>query len=310
MDFRGLGESPAPLLKGDETMKDHHLRTKNLVLAAVVISFFSLLVGLLGCGVSITQQVALRAVEDAQIAVESAKQSRAQLYSANNMKRAQRLLEEAEEALSRNRKQRAYTFAIRAEEAANAAAEEANQYLGDDGVTDAKSYQVPGQTQTIDVRSGSPAMSTTTMRQDPGHDAKAKPQGQETLRPSTTVEFPEVSQLEIPELAPTATAPPGMSLSDMQSRIQIAIQALEQAQSAVLAARSLMLRTQVEIGLSMSDSTIQKAHESGASVHVINVIKSWYDHARRSAELGNYEDAMKSIEQAQIYAQTLTVPVK
>ena len=89
----------------------------------------SCLLALLGCGVIVTQQAAQNAVDDAKSAIGIAKDADADIHSAGNMKRAEKLMSEAEVALSRKRRQRAYRLATQAEKAANEALAEAEQNL-------------------------------------------------------------------------------------------------------------------------------------------------------------------------------------
>ena len=64
-------------------MKTFAIRIK----LSIMISILIMLLGVLGCGVAITQQSAQQAVTDAQVAVSDARISRAPLYSTDKMKR-------------------------------------------------------------------------------------------------------------------------------------------------------------------------------------------------------------------------------
>jgi len=264
-----------------------------------MISVLAIYLGLLGCGVAITQQAAQRAVSDARMAVSDAKDSSAQLYSTDKMKKAERFLREAEEAVSRGRKQRAYTLATRAEETARMAEQEARVYLEDSGISTVEHEQSLVRLQTRVSPDLPPTVSQTVPAVPPMPPSKQMPSE------SSVYEMP-------PQQVPGFAAPssPGMTLLDEQSRVQNVIQALVEAQKAIDSARIVVAKAQVEIGLSMSDFTVQQLRLSGVSTDMINVVNSWYDYARRAAQSGNYEEASRAIERAQGYAQSFSKPMR
>ena len=223
------------------------------------------LLSVFGCGAVITQEVAQRSVDDAQTAVQLARSSRADLYSTGNLNNAERLLNEAQQALSRNRRQRAHSLATKAEEAARLAEAEARQRLQ----TLSSLGQLP--------QPGGLTPFSTTQPSAPVHGGTGIP----------------LSNLTAQE----------QSLLEMQKRVQAAAQALQDAQNTVQAARTLVLKVQTEIGLSMADTTLQQVQESRASREMTDLIRSWYEQARQAAALGNYENALYFLERAQTYAQ-------
>lgn len=240
-----------------------------------------------GCGISVTQESAQQALDGAHVAIEAAKGTDAQTYSPDNLKKAERLLDEAEDALSRNRRQRAYTLATRAAEAAKLAEDIAKQNL--EGIY--PDSQVPQADKKVftEISAHRDTMAESTLSPTDEKISPSKP-----AIPSQ------------PETEYTSTAIPektGAPMSDVQSRIKAAIQALEEAQNAVMAARLLMFKTQAEIGLSMADATIQQARQNGAPTEVVNLMQSLYDQAKKDATAGKYEEAVSSIERAQTYAQ-------
>jgi len=255
-------------------MKDYSSRICIPIRALVLICFLSIF----GCGV-ITQESAQHAVDNAKIAIDTAKESRADLYSANNLNKAERLLTEAQESLSRSRRQRAYNLATRAEKLAATAEGEAKQRM--EGVSSLD--QVPQTKGTVLPTAPMPSVSTqlTTPFQQPAGTVPSNVPTQETA-----------------------------SLLDMQNRIQAAVQALEAAQNAVQAARVLVLKLQVELGLSMLDINIQQMQGTGVSQEAVNLIKLWYDQARQAAAVGNYESAFRHLQLAQTYIRTITTPAQ
>ena len=110
-----------------------------------------------------------------------------------------------------------------------------------------------------------------------------------------------------PDNLPSA---PDAALSSAQIRIHNAVKTLEEAQAAVDSARAMIAKAQAEIGLSMSDFTLQQLHLAGVSTDMVNLVKSWYDYARGTAEAGNYEEASRAVKRAQSYAQSLTRPAR
>lgn len=253
-DMACLGYREENLMKTYRTNQAKLLRTVGLVC----------LLSLFGCGSVITQQAAQDAVNDAQIAVQLARNSRADLYSAENLNSAERFLSEAQQSLLRNKPQRAHSLASRAEEAARLAEEDAKRRL--QALSSLGQFSQPG---------GLPPFSTTLPPALP----------QQTGVPLSNLTVQEQSVLE------------------MQRRVQAAAQALQDAQNTVQAARLLVLKVQTEIGLSMADATLQQVRESRASKEMIDLIQSWYEQARQAAALGNYENALYFLERAQAYAQ-------
>jgi len=254
--------------------------------------FFSLF----GCGMTITQDSAQRSVDDARVAVESAKESRADLYSTSDLRQAERLLTEARQALSRNRRQRAYTLATRAEKSARAAEEEAKKRLE----METAQVSLPTEVLPTTVTPTSPIQPTVT-----------------TQRPSeipytTIVSPPPVSPLPVQPIPIPSGVPVQTSTltSDIENRIQAAVQALEAAQNAVKAAQLLVSKIQVEIGLSRVETAIQQVRVTGAPAEVVNLIQSWYDQARQAATAGNYETALRFLERAQAYVQAIVTPIQ
>jgi flagellin-like hook-associated protein FlgL len=264
----------------------------------IMISILAIFLGLLGCGVTITQQAAQRAVSDAQIAVSDAKASNAQLYSADKMKMAERFLKEAEEAVSRGRKQRAYTLAMRAEETAQIAEQEAKAYLEDSDIDTSENIETP--------------VERTDVRYEPAASVSPEQPIYMPQRPVASMP-PESLRYEMPsQQMPGFVAPyaPDTVRSDTQIRVQNAVKTLEEAQAAMDSARAMITKAQVEIGLSMSELTMQRLRASGVSTDMVNLVKSWYDYARRAAEAGNYEEASRAVKQAQSYAQSLGGPAR
>lgn len=274
----------------------------------IMILSTSLFLSLMGCGVAVTQQAAEHAVSDAQVAVSDARASSAQLYSTENMKRSERLLKEAENALSRDQKQRAYTLAMRAEDAARTAQQESLTYMRDTGVDiqeykqDAAVPQIsgakPDTAVSVDPRFPSVAPQNPGMLTPPG-----KPVSSESLRY-------EMPPQQAPVFAPPGSVPYSSGISPMDSHFRNAALALEEAQNAVNSALLMIAKAQVEIGLSTSDAVVQQLSMSGVSLDMVNLVSSWYDYARRTAEAGNYTEAAQAIKRAQDYAQSLSPSVR
>jgi len=229
-----------------------------------------------GCGTAVvTQESAQRAVYDAQSAVQQARNSRADLYSTEHLNEAERFLNEAEQSLLLKRRQRAYSLATKAAESAKLAETEAKQSLQrlQTNYPFSQFYQ-PGEL--------TPYSATQPYGGTPFQQGYITP--------------PNLPSQE-------------QSLLEMQNRIQAAAQALQNAQNAIQTARMYMLKIQTEIGLSMSNTIIQQARESGAKKEMIDLIQSWYNQAQQAAAMGDYEKALRFIERAQTYAidaQTLS----
>ncbi len=79
-----------------------------------------------------SQEKASFAVDNASMAIESARELGAKSYSVKNLRMAEKLFDEAENALVHNRLQRAYTLATRAEKLAKTAEAEARKYVAEE----------------------------------------------------------------------------------------------------------------------------------------------------------------------------------
>ncbi|MGQ9610426.1 MAG: hypothetical protein ACUVWN_14095 [bacterium] len=254
----------------DRDMKE--IALKNLILISCLFIF-------IGCGIRISQEKASLAVDSANKAIESARELDAETYSIKNLKMAEKLFSEAENAFVHNRLQRAYMLATRAEKLAKAAEEEARQYVAEEtGIVVQKSPQI-------------------TPSQQPGAIPPEiiippRPIQQEPLPPKRLVPEPSISDQQ---------------MSDIQNRIQSAVQALDAAQKAVDTARLLVFKIMVDFELSKSEQNIQQLREANAPQDVINLIRSWYNQAQRSASNGNYETALRFIQRAQTYTQAFTM---
>lgn len=234
---------------------------------------------LIGCGVKISQEKASLAIDSANEAIESAKGLDTGSYSVKNLKMAEKLFNEAENALIHNRLQRAYTLATRAEKLAKTTEAEAKKYVAEEADT---------------VMQKSPQI---TPYQQPGPitpEAMVPPRPiqQEPLPPRRLVPEPVIGE---------------MQMSDIQNQIQAAVQALEAAQKAVDSARLLVFKIMVDFELSKSEQNIQQLREANAPQEIINLIRSWYNQAQRSASNGNYELALRFIQRAQSYIQAFTM---
>lgn len=276
-------------------MEAYIAKKANLILILVAIC----LVSVLGCGVSITQETAQQAVDNAQVAFETAKESQADTYSAGNLKKAERFLSEAEEALSRNKKQRAYTLAIKAEKAAKKAEEEAMKRM-EAARAKEEAEQKPEVVDSVSDQIPQPGPIPSDVLVPTGPDQYVAP-----LQQPEAIQYTPVPQQEPTAIPPGAPMQEDLTLADMQSRVRAAAQALEGAQRTVEAARLLILQIQVEIGLSGSTAIIQQTRDAGASADVVNLLQSWYDQSRKAAALGNYEDANRLLERAQTYAHAV-----
>jgi uncharacterized protein YceK len=285
-----------PNLGKERTMEAYIAKKANLILILVAIC----LVSVLGCGVSITQETAQQAVDNAQVAFETAKESQADTYSADSLKKAERFLSEAEKALSRNKKQRAYTLAVKAEEAAKKAEEEAMQRIEAARVKEEIEQMPEVVDKTVSDQIPQPGAIPSDVLVPTGPDQYVAP-----LQQPEAIQYTPAPQQEPTTIPPGAPMQEGLTLADMQSRVRAAAQALEGAQSTVQAARLLILQIQVEIGLSGSAAVIQQTRDAGASADVVNLLQSWYDQSRRAAALGNYEDANRMLERAQTYAHAV-----
>lgn len=264
----------------------------NLMLVFCLINF------IVGCGTSITREVAQSAVDSAQIAIENAKAERADIYSAKEVKNAERLLNEAERALSRNRRQRAYTLANKAEQSARAAVEQARKSLS--------TAYMPGQFPQPGVLPPSPTLPATERQYAAPYQRPAEPPIASTVPP--VAEQPIPRSVEPPP--PTIPVQTALPTPDMQNRIQAAVQAIEGAERTLQAARALIVKIQVEIELSSADATIGQLQSIGAPREAINLIQSWYNQARQSSAAGNYENALRFLERARMYAQSLITPTQ
>lgn len=278
-------------------MEVYIAKKANLILILVTICLASVL----GCGVAITQETAQQAVDNAQVAFETAKGSQADTYSADNLKKAERFLNEAEKALSRNKKQRAYTLAVKAEEAAKKAEEEAMQRIEAERAKEEIEQMPEVVDKTVSDQIPQPGAIPSDVLVPTGPDQDVAP-----LQQPEAIQYTPAPRQEPTTIPPGIPMQEGLTLADMQSRVRAAAQALEGAQRTVEAARLLVLQIQVEIGLSGSAAVIQQMRDAGASADVVNLLQSWYDQSRRSAALGNYEDANRLLERAQTYAHAVT----
>lgn len=248
-----------------------------IVSLSVILGLF--LIILIGCGVSASLESAKTAVDDARIAVKSAKEANAENYSPKNMKAAERFLSEAEQALSSNRRQRAYVLANKAKNTAESAKAEAK---GKSAISEElPTLPKPITQQPTDIK-------------------------QPTFIPPDVI---------IPKGITTPTTPTIIQQSepqsiDMQNRIQAAAQALDAAQKAVESARLLLFKLQVDVELSKMDSNIKLLQDLNVSIEMINLIKIWYNQAQQTAIMGNYDTSMKIIQRIQTYMQVLTSPIQ
>lgn len=238
-----------------------------------------LLIILIGCGVSASLESARSAVDDAKIAVKSAKEADAETYSPKNMKAAERFLSEAEQALSSNRRQRAYVLANKAKNTAESAKAEAKGKL----VIPEESPKLPEPTTQQPLDTKQPTFIPPDV---------VIPKGITTPTTPTIIQQGEIQSL------------------DMQNRIQAAAQALDAAQKAVESARLLLFKLQVDVELSKMDSNIKLLQDLNMPIEVISLIKTWYNQAQQTAIMGNYDASMKIIQRIQTYMQVLTSPIQ
>ncbi len=249
---------------------------KRIALISIIIFYVFIFIG---CGVRVSQEKASLAIDNANEAIESARGLDAETYSIKNLKMAEKLFSEAENALMHNRLQRAYMLANRAEKLAKLAEEEARKYIAEE--SDAVAQKSP----------------QITPYQQPGAIPPEviippRPAQQEPLSPKRLVPEPPAGE---------------MQMSEVQNQIQAAVQALDAAQKAVDTARLLVFRIMVDFELSKSEQNIQQLRDANAPQEVINLIRSWYNQAQRSASNGNYETALRLIQRAQNYIQAFTM---
>ncbi len=249
----------------------------------VILGFFLILIG---CGISASLESARTAVEDARIAVISAKEANAEMYSPKNMKAAERFLSEAEQSLSSNRRQRAYVLANKAKNTAETAKAEAKgkSAIIEEPITLPK----PIIQQPVDTKQ------PTFISPD-----VVIPKGIEQ----------DIIKKQLPAVSPPFQQGEYQSL-DMQNRIQAAAQALDAAQKAVESARLLLFKLQVDVELSKMDSNIKLLQDLNAPIEMISLIKNWYNQAQQTAIMGNYDASMKIIQRIQTYMQILTSPIQ
>ena len=277
-----------------------------------MIGLLTIVCFLFGCGAVVTQEAAKNAVSDAQTAIQTARDADAEVHSAGSLSKAEKLLAEAEQALSRKRRQRAYRLADQAEKIAKAAEEDARQLLRVAYETSEPSSP-EGVPTTAVVPRGATQSAQPLPQPAPSVIWQPPPQQPAGPAPSVTYSyvFPGVVQSTMPtQQGAGVPLQSNLMMADMQNRIQAALQALEGAQNAVNAARLLVLKIQVEIGLSTADITIQQVQNTGAPKDVVNLIQSWYDQARQAATIGNYENALRFIERVQTYTQMLIKPME
>jgi len=261
------------------------------MLKLISISIFLLfgLVSFFGCGISVSQESARSAVENAKVAVMDAKDADAGVHSPKNMKAAERFMDEAEQALSHNHRQRAYTLAGKAEKAAKTAEEE-----------------VKKKTEVVSTAS----QPVTTV---PGNKQSSIPVRQPTGIPSNIVVPPTAEQPETKILGKSMPEPlyiPSSQTADMQNRIQAAVLALEAAQKAVESAKSLVFKMQIDIELSKMDVNIRQMQDANVPVDTINLVRLWYGQAQQAASAGYYDNSMRLIQRIQMYVQAFTTPIQ
>lgn len=237
-----------------------------------------------GCGIRISQEKASLAVDNANSAIESAREVNAESYSIKNLKMAEKLFSEAENALIHNRLQRAYTLATKAEKLAKTAEAEAREYIAEETDTAIQKSPMQESPQIKPYQEPGPV--------PPEAIVPPRPAQQEPLPPKRLLPEPPISKMQI---------------SDIQYQIQAAVQALDAAQKAVDSARLLVFKIMVDFELSKSEQNIQQLNEANAPQDVINLIRSWYNQAQRAASNGNYEVALRFIQRAQTYVQAFTM---
>jgi len=265
-------------------MKKYDMLLTVLMLSLVLPYLFSLM----GCGVAVTSTTAQSAVENARSAVESARASEAEVYSKNNLKNAQRLLNEAESSLARNRWQRAYTLAKKAGQSAQEAEQEAMKQTGEKAVVPitAEIRATPKTT----VVTKTPELTTPATKQAVDMPTKLSPQ-------------PVVSATQPTQLSPPMAKE--LPVAELQNRVQAAFQALQSAQNSVQTARLLMIKIQVDLGLLMMDNNIQIIQNAGGTQETISLIKSMYSQAQQSSIMGNYDNALRILDQINAYMRAL-----
>jgi len=244
-----------------------------------------------GCAVTITYESAKAAVNDARFAIENAKRSGVDIKSSDNIVKAEKLLNEAEYALTRNRRQRAYTYANRAAEMARLSQEDIEEPLP--ATSGKKVYDLA-------------APSTDTYYERGQTAAKPLPEDETSVRDIITKASDTKPKIQPQELFQSAP----METQDLQSQIKAAMQALYEAEKAVQAAKLLMLKSHAEVGISSSDNVVQQLKQNEAPSDVVNMVQSRYDQARKAISLGQYEQAVALIEQAQTYAQAFLKPIR
>lgn len=254
------------------------------ILISFVLIFYSM--SFLGCGVSVSQESARSAVENAKIAVNNAKDIDAKSYSPKDMKAAERFLNESERALSQNHRQRAYILANKSEKAARSA--------------ELAAKQESGTTENV-VAKTAPTLATTKQ-------PISIPSSVIVPRGAEQTEM-QIMEKELPESL-NISPQYNFQMSDMQNRIQAAVIALEAAQKAVESAKLLVFKLQVDIDLSKTEASIKQMQDSNAPVEMINLARTWYNQAQQAAALGNYESAMRLLQRIQTYAQVLTMPTQ
>ena len=257
------------------------------MLKLISISIFLLfgLVSFFGCGISISQESARSAVENAKVAVMDAKDADAGVHSPKNMKAAERFMDEAEQALSHNHRQRAYTLAGKAEKAAKAAEEEVKKKTEVVSTASQPVTTVPGKEQSVRQPAGIPS----------------------------NIIVPPAEQPETQILGKSMPEPlymPSSQTADMQNRIQAAVQALEAAQKAVESAKSLVFKMQIDIELSKMDVNIRQMQDANVPVDTINLVRLWYGQAQQAALAGYYDNSMRLIQRIQMYVQAFTTPIQ
>jgi len=265
-------------------MKKYDMLLTGLMLSIVLLYLFSLM----GCGVAVTSTTAQSAVENAKSAVVSARESDAEVYSKDNLKNAERLLKEAESSLSRNRWQRAYTLAKKAGKSAEEAEQEAMKQTGEKTFVPitAESLAMPNTT----VVTKSPELTTPATKQAIDIPTKLSPQ-------------PMLAPMQPTQLSPPMAKE--LPVAELQNRVQAAFLSLQSAQNSIQTARLLMIKIQVDLGLLMMDNNIQIIQNAGGTQETISLIKSMYSQAQQSSIMGNYDNALRILDQINAYMRAL-----
>lgn len=243
---------------------------------------------LYACGLSVSLETARETVESAKSAIRDAKMSKVDVYAPKEIKSAERLLRSAEQALANNHRQRAYILAQKAIKTI----EEAKASIGGDKLT-LTGEQMPQKVPTVE---------------GPQVGVEPSPIPSEVVVPKGAIiqePFEKHPKEVFPSIQPYVS-----SATEFQDRIEAATQALDSAQKAVQSAWTLLFRLKVDIELSKMDANIKMLQDMNVPNESIELVKSWYLQAQRSAASGNYELSMKFLQRIQMYVQILTTPVQ